>query len=98
MPGSVQHANEKVYDSNIKRTREFDIITKKCIIEIKSKSVARCLRQFLLQKNYADNNKKHHVVFAPDILFNTKSAYEKCGVKIVKTTTELINFIKENEK
>ena len=37
LPGSVQAVNENKFDPLIERPRELDIITKKCIIEVKKR-------------------------------------------------------------
>ena len=47
MPGSVQFVNEEKFDPRLGRPREFDIITKKCIIEVKSGRKPKGLKQFL---------------------------------------------------
>jgi len=54
----VQLVNKKKFDTFINDNREFDIITNKCIIEVKSGKVQRCLKQFLQQKRYADSKNK----------------------------------------
>jgi hypothetical protein len=81
----------------INDNRELDIITKKCIIEVKSGKTKKCLQQFLDQKRYAEYRNKQHIVFAPDIHTMTKVDYEKHSVKIVKDFSALIKTIKEYE-
>lgn len=44
---------EKKFDENIGSTREFDILTKRCIIEVKSKKECHLLNQFIAQSLYA---------------------------------------------
>lgn len=97
LPYHVQFVNENKFDPFINDNREFDIITQKCIIEVKSDKVKRCLKQFLQQKRYAEYKNKAHIVFAPTIPTMTKIDYEKHGVKIVKDYKSLINTIKEYE-
>jgi len=97
LPYHVQFVNENKFDPFINNSRELDIITKKCIIEVKSNKVKRCLNQFLQQKRYAEYKNKHHIVFAPTIPTMAKIDYEKHGVKIVKDYKSLINAIKEYE-
>ena len=97
LPYHVQCVNETKYDPFIKDRREFDIITQKCIIEVKSGKVQKCLSQFTQQKRYAEYKNKQHIVYAPTIPTMTKIAYEKHGVKIVKDYRSLINIIKEYE-
>ena len=55
LPGSVQFINEKFYDTLSMKKRELDIVTRKCIIEVKGKKVRSCLSQFLEQKRFAEN-------------------------------------------
>ena len=97
LPYHVQFVNEKKFDPFINDVREFDIITKKCIIEVKGDKVKRCRNQFLQQKRYAEYKNKQHIVFAPTIPTMAKFDYEKHGVKIVKDYKSLITTIKEYE-
>jgi hypothetical protein len=97
LPYHVQLVNKKKFDPFINDNREFDIITNKCIIEVKSGKVQRCLKQFLQQKRYADSKNKKHIVFAPTIPTMAKIDYEKHGIIIVKDYKSLINKIKEYE-
>ncbi len=85
-------------DPFINDIREFDIITQKCIIEVKSGSNGRKMEnQFKSQKRYAEYKNKQHIVFAPIIPIMAKIDYEKHGIKIVKDYKSLINKIKEYE-
>ena len=97
LPYHVQFVNETKFDPFINDIREFDIITQKCIIEVKSKNAKKSLKQFLQQKRFAEYKNKQHIVFAPTIPTMTKIDYEKHGVKIVKDYKSLINVIKEFE-
>lgn len=97
LPYHVQCVNENKFDPFIDRPREFDIITKKCIIEVKSKHAKKCLNQFLQQKRYAESKNKKHIVFAPTMPTMTKIDYERHGVIIVRDYKSLINMIKEYE-
>jgi hypothetical protein len=96
LPGSVQFVNEYKFDPFLGSKREFDIITKKCIIEVKSGEVSRRLKQLKGQMNYAKSKNKHHVLYAPDIRLATKKDYEKHGITIKTTIKDLIQQIKEN--
>jgi hypothetical protein len=96
LPGSVQFVNEYKFDPFLGRKREFDIITKKCIIEVKSGEVSRRLKQLKGQMNYAKSKNKHHVLYAPGIRLATKKDYEKHGITIKTTIKDLIQQIKEN--
>ncbi len=99
LPGTVIAINVEKFDPLINNTREFDIVTKKCIIEVKSgKKFKNGLKQFLSQQRYATLKKKNHVVFAPNIPTMSKITYEKSGIKIIKDYKSLINTIKEYEK
>ena len=98
VPGSVQCVNENKFDPHIGQPRELDIITKKCIIEVKSGKVSHKLFQFQSQKRYADTVKKKHILYAPDIHAPTKRDYEKNGIIIKCSMKELTKTIKEYEK
>ena len=98
LPGSVQVVNQEIFDASINRKREFDIITKKCIIEVKGGNASSSLKQFQAQQRFAKEKKKTHIVFAPNIKTMTKVDYEKHGIKIVKNHETLINTIKEHER
>jgi hypothetical protein len=66
LPGSVQFVNEEKFDPGLGRSRELDIITKKCIIEVKSGSKPRgALKQFLGQKQYAESRGKNILFLHP---------------------------------
>ncbi|MBE5743334.1 MAG: hypothetical protein E7358_01285 [Clostridiales bacterium] len=97
LPYHVEFVNEKKFDPFINDIREFDIITKKCIIEIKGKNAKKSLKQFLQQKRYAEYKHKQHIVFSPQIPTMAKIEYEKHGIRIVKDYKSLINTIKEFE-
>lgn len=97
-PGIVLGVNVFKYDENIKKIREFDIIAKKYIIEIKGESVKKCTKQFLSQKKYCEVHKKDYLVFSPNINGMRKYAYFKMGIKIFCTINEMISFIKEMKK
>ena len=94
----MQFVNEKVIDPFLGRKREFDIMAKKCIIEVKSGEASRRLKQLQGQKKYAESRNKCHILYAPDIRLATKKDYEKNGIMIKTTTKELIQQIKENEQ
>ncbi len=98
IPHHIIHANHKTNDDIHHKDREFDIITQRCLVEIKSGKARRCLTQLLEQKEYACSNHKKHILFAPDISKGTKRAYENQGITIVRTTEQLISFVKENDK
>jgi len=99
LPGNVQFVNSKFFDSNLNNEREFDIITKKCIIEVKSgKKIKRGLRQFEGQKKYAESKKKKHIVYAPNLRLNAQNEYKKHGIAIVTDIPSLIKIIKEHEE
>jgi hypothetical protein len=85
-------------DPFVKKRRELDIITKRCIIEVKSGKKPKGLKQFLAQKRYAEALGKKHIVFAPNILTMAKISHEKNGIFIVKDFKTLIDNIKESEK
>ena len=97
LPFHVQLVNDKKFDPFINDNREFDIITNKCIIEVKSKCASKSLKQFLHQTRYAKSINKQHIVFAPNIRTMTRLDYEKHGITIVKDYASLINTIKEYE-
>ena len=98
LPGAVQSVNEYKYDPFIKNIREFDIITKKCIIEVKGKQAKNCLTQGLEQKRYARRVGKQHILYAPHIVYNRFREYSEKGLLIARSEAELIIKIKEYEK
>ena len=98
IPNSIQLVNSNKYDDINKKVREFDIMTKKVVIEVKKGKARRCLTQFQEQNNYAQNKGKKFVVFAPHIADGTKKEYNKNGIEIKTKIKDLINFIKEYEK
>jgi hypothetical protein len=99
IPGIVQFVNEERFDQGLGRSRELDIITKKCIIEVKSgPKPSRALKQFLGQKRYAESKRKKHIVFAPKMPTMAKNEHRKNGITITGNLQNLIELIKENEK
>ena len=98
LPGAVQFVNERIFDPFMGKTRELDIITKKCIIEVKSGRKPKGLKQFLAQKKYAESVGKRYIVFAPNILTMAKISHEKNGISVEKDYKNLIDIIKESEK
>ena len=97
-PGTVVSINEKAIDPFTGFERELDIVTKKCIIEVKGKKVRHCLIQFQAQKRLAELKNKVHIVFAPNILSRTQYDYEKNGIKFANNFETLIKMMKEHEK
>ena len=98
LPGAVQLVNERIFDPFMNKTREFDIITNKCIIEVKSSGKPNGLTQFLGQKTYAESKNKKHIVFAPNIFTAARRSHERSGITIIKDYKMLIEAIKEHEK
>ena len=95
----MQFVNEEKFDSALGRARELDIITRKCIIEVKSgPKPSRALKQFLGQKRYAENRGKNHIVFAPEMPTMAKNEHRKSGIIITGNLQKLIKLIKEYEK
>ena len=76
-------------DPLLGKPRELDIITKKCLIEIKTGKASRRLKQLQGQQQYAKHIGKQHVLYAPDIHNNTFKDYEKNGITIKK---QLMNY------
>ncbi len=95
MPGVVIGVNEYRLDENIGKPREFDIITKKCIIEVKSEKAAKKEKQLLAQLKYANSHKLKHFLYSPTITRARKYEYEKNGINVSKTLDELIRKLKE---
>ena len=98
IPGTVQLVNEEKFDPSLGRPRELDIVTKKCIIEVKSGRKPKGLTQFLGQKTYAESRNKKHIVFAPNIFAAAKRSHERSGITIIRDYKILIETIKEYEK
>ena len=95
IPGVVIGVNEYRLDENIGKPREFDIIAKKCIIEVKSGDVVKREKQFLSQLKYTKLHGLQHFIFAPDINKIRTYQYTKDGFDISKTLDELIRKVKE---
>ena len=99
LPGVVQFVNEEKFDPGLGRSRELDIVTKRCIIEVKSgPKPSRALKQFLGQKRYADNRGKKHIVYAPEMPTMAKNQHRKSGITITGDLRNLIKLIREHEK
>lgn len=99
LPGAVQFVNEYRFDPFLGTERELDIITKKCIIEVKSgKKPKKALKQFLGQQQFAESIQKKHIVFSPTMPLMAKNEHRKSGITITGHMEHLIKFIKENEK
>ena len=88
--GTVILVNERVYHKKIKGTREIDIMTKNSIIEVKSGKVRHKTKQFLEQKDLANDHKKHHIVYAPDITDKKYLELKSKGINVVRTKDELL--------
>ena len=86
------------YDKNINDTREFDIVAKGCIIEVKGDSAKRCLSQFKAQKLYCEQNNKDYYVYAPDISIPRFKSYYNSGIPIYTSLTPIITKMKERLK
>ncbi|MBO5286254.1 MAG: hypothetical protein J6B16_05090 [Clostridia bacterium] len=98
LPYHVQFVNETKFDPFINDIREFDIITQKCIIEVKSGSNGRKMEnQFKSQKRYAEYKNKQHIVFAPNLPIMTIINFKRKGFNITNDIKMIINTIKENE-
>ena len=99
LPGAVQFVNEEKNDPFLGKPRELDIVTKKCIIEVKSGPKPRgALRQFLGQKQFAEFENKHHIVFAPKMPTMAKNQHRKVGITITSKLEKLIDLIREHEQ
>ncbi len=94
----IQYINQKLLDKNINHTREFDIITKHTIIEIKSGKATKKTKQLFGQLQYAKAHNKAHIVYAPEISYATKREYVKMGICITTNINELLNEIRRYEK
>lgn len=97
-PGEIKFVNEIMFDAGLGRPRELDIITQKCIIEVKTGRTPKGLTQFLGQKRFAESKNKRHIVFAPDITSAAKRAHEQSGIVIIKDYKTLFEKIKESLK
>ena len=94
-PGEVSLINDKIYHKEIKSTREIDLVTKKCIIEIKSGKVKHRSKQFLAQKDFAKDYNKHHIVYAPDITDKKLIELKNKGIDVVRKKEDLLERIKK---
>lgn len=94
-PGEINSVNKIIFDPGMGRPRELDIVTKRCIIEVKSGRKPNGLTQFLGQKRFAESRNKKHIVFAPDISPVAKKSHEKSGIVIITDYKALLEIIKE---
>ena len=94
----IQNVNQKFFDENLNGHREFDIVTKHTIIEIKSGKATKKSKQLLGQQQYAKAHNKAHIVYAPEISYATKREYVKMGLCITTTMNELLNELRRYEK
>ena len=98
LPYHVQFVNEKKFDPFINDIREFDIITNKCIIEIKGGSNGRKMeKQFNAQKRYAESKNKQHIVFTPNLPVMAIKSFKRKGFDITNDIKMLIDHKKEYE-
>ena len=97
-PYCVRDVNSHRFDKNINKYREFDIITSKTIIEVKSGAATHRAKQLLGQKRFAEERQKAHIVYAPNISRATKIEYNKIGLCITSSVSELINAVRRYEK
>lgn len=93
-PGSVTHINHKYYDKETNKYREFDIMSKTTIYEIKSGKARHKYKQYSAQKNIADRLKKNYVVFSPNSSNYQINVLKKCGINIFN---DIENFV-DNER
>lgn len=99
LPYHIQFVNEKKFDPFIGDDREFDIITRNCIIEIKGGvNASKKGKQFLAQKRYAESKNKQYIIYAPNFPTMARISFEKQGFKIANNVKTLINYIKDYEK
>ena len=96
--GCIIHVNKMISDKVLDKSRELDIITKHCVIEVKSTTAKQSSTQFREQKKFATSRNKKHIVYAPNIPYAAKREYTKQGCVITTTKEELINEMKEVEK
>ena len=98
VPYCVQAVNQHVFDKNLNRYREMDIITRHTIVEVKTGSAQKKSKQLLGQKQYAKEHNKAHIVFAPDISKATKREYNRMGLNITTSLQELVNMFRRYER
>ena len=94
-PGCVQNVNHSYFDENLGHRRELDIITSHAIVEVKSGTAKRSLKQLVGQSKYAKSVNKDYIVYAPSISTARQREYNKHGIKIARTMQELLNSLKE---
>jgi len=89
-PRTVKHIGEKVFIPKEKRSREFDIICKNAIVEVKSSTHPQHVAQLLAQKDYADDVGLKHIIYAPNIASKPKKTYLEFGLIVATSSQELI--------
>ncbi len=98
MPGEVVSVNAIKEDCNNHQKREFDIITKKCIIEVKGGTAKNKTKQYFAQKRFAEEHRKDYIIIAPNMAYGTKKFLQNEGFHIVANTTDLIQEMKKGTK
>ena len=65
-------------------------MTKNSIIEVKSGKVRHKTKQFLEQQDLANDRKKTHIVYAPDITDRKYAELKAKGINVVRCKNDLL--------
>lgn len=95
MPGEVVAVNAIKEEPHTQKRREFDIITKKFIIEVKGGSGKDKTKQYFAQRDYAIEKRKQYIIVAPNMPYGTKKYLTKAGLVVVDHERDLIRKMKE---
>ncbi len=90
-------ANFKTWDDVNHCNREFDIRTKRCLIEVK-KTGKGSSNQLLAQKAYCDKKNLYHIVYSPEMPYGRVCAFRQKGLTIITKRNGLTDIIKRYEK
>lgn len=91
---NIELINEMIKFSNPNKVCEVDILTKNALIEIKSSRYPGCLTQALRQKQWATENNRKAILYAPNISHKVIYEYTKRGINVVTSLTNLLKEVK----
>lgn len=91
-PGSVRHINEVLRDQVSKKDREIDIITDKCVYEIKSGKAKHKVKQFNAQLEFAKGRNKDYVIYSPGSGKHQVDVLKSKGFNVFTSIDDLIKY------
>ena len=91
-PGSVRHINEVLRDQVSKKDREIDIITDKCVYEIKSGKAKHKVKQFSAQLEFAKSRNKDYVIYSPGSRKHQVDVLKSKGFNVFTSIDDLVKY------